>query len=663
MGWSLDRCFQRSGFLATSLAITGLAWNTPGVCQPPSLALSFQKPPKPEPVEVLQPIWHLEKPIQTVSKRPIKSNKNYQLTARIIQPELLTVNEFSDGDCTQVVCLYLSQVDSPPANPELNPRPNPNQDRFIQPQPPQPQPPPQEDFQPQRPPTEPRPIDTTPIPVEQVDVVGSSILTPEEIEAIVNPLEGRSATLTELQDAADRITEIYLEQGYITSRAIVPEQTINDGTVTIQVIEGTLETIEIEGTQRLNPEYIRSRVRLGAGQPLSTPRLEDQLRLLRANPLFESVEASLRAGKDEGESILIVRVIEADAFQVGFSMDNYSPPSIGSERLGVNLRHLNFTGNGDLFFIGYNTTRLITDGESDVVDFLYSFPVNAMNGTVQLRIPPYGSSIIPEFLDDNFDFEIESNSQRYELSYRQPLIRTPIEEFALSTGFAYQQSQTFLDEEGERFGFGPDSDGITRTSVFKFGQDYVHRDPQGAWALRSQFSLGTGLFDATNNASDPNAGFLSWLGQVQRVQRLSRKHLLILQGDLQLAADPLFPSQQFVIGGALSLRGYRQNIRAGDNGFRISIEDRMTLLQNQTGQPTLQLAPFVDFGKVWNHKDNPNEIVGDTFLVGTGIGLFWQPVPDLNIRLDYGLPLIDLDDRGDNIQDDGLYFSITFTPF
>ncbi len=653
MGWSLDRFIQGSGFLATSLTITSLGWNPDALSQASEAALPLKKPLKTEPIEFLQPIS-----TDDTVKKPLKPSKNFDLdfqwSAHSVDSQAITVNDWlSHSSCTKISCLQLSQV---------NPQPNPNQDRFTQPQPqpPQPETPPQPDFEPQPPPPSQLPIDNTPIPVEQVEVVGSSILTPAEIEEIVRPLEGRSATLLELQAAADRITEIYLEQGYITSRAIVPEQTISDGVVTIQVIEGSLEQIEIEGTQRLNPEYIRSRVRLGAGQPLSTPRLENQLRLLRANPLFESVEASLRAGTEEGRSILIVRVIEADAFQLGFSLDNYSPPSIGSERLGVNLRHLNLTGNGDLFFIGYNTTRLITDGESDVIDFLYSLPINPMNGTIQIRIPPYRNRIIQQPFDE---FNIEGKSQRYELSYRQPLIRTPIEEFALSLGFTYQQSQTFLDENGEPFGFGPDEKGITRTSVFKFGQDYVHRDPQGAWALRSQFSLGTGLLNATNNASDPNAGFLSWLGQVQRVQRLSNRHLLIVQGDLQLSADPLFPAQQFVIGGALSLRGYRQNIRAGDNGFRVSVEDRITLLQNQAGQPTLQLAPFVDLGTVWNHKDNPSQITGQTFLVGTGIGLFWQPVPDLNIRLDYGLPLVDLDDRGNNIQDDGLYFSVTFTPF
>lgn len=542
----------------------------------------------------------------------------------------------------------------------VNPRPDPNRDRLLPtPEPPQPQQPSQPDIKPDAAPPDQAPSDETPIPIETIEVTGSTILTPAEIRAITAPIEGQTVLLRELQDLADRFTEIYLERGYITSRAIVPEQTITDGSVEIRVIEGSLEKIEVEGTRRLDPDYIRSRVELGAGTPLSTGRLEDQLRLLRANPLFESIEASLRPGTEEGQSILIVRVSEANPRQVSLSSDNYSPPSIGSERWGVNFRHLNLTGRGDLMFVSYSTTRLITEGESDIVDFLYSIPINPMNGTIQVRIPPYRNRIIQEPFDQ---FDIEGKSQRYEISYRQPLIRTPIEELALSVGFAYQQSQTFRDGEGTPIGLGADEDGITRTSVFKLGQDYIRRDRQGAWAMRSQFSIGTELFGATNTGDRPNSNFLSWLGQVQRVQRLGDNNLLILQGDVQLSADALFPAQQFVIGGGLSVRGYRQNVRSGDNGFRFSAENRITLLRNQSDGPQLQLAPFVDLGTVWNSDENPNDLIGKTFLVGVGMGILWEPLPDLNLRLDYGIPLVDLDDRGNNIQDDGFYFSITFSP-
>ena len=98
----------------------------------------------------------------------------------------------------------------------------------------------------------------------------------------------------------------------------------------------------------------------------------------------------------------------------------------------------------------------------------------------------------------------------------------------------------------------------------------------------------------------------------------------------------------------------------------MSVEDRITLARNEeSGEATLQLAPFIDMGAVWNSDDNPdNDLGDDTFLIGIGLGVIWQPVSGLNLRLDYAPPLIDLDDdiKGDDIQDHGLYFGVFYEP-
>lgn len=548
--------------------------------------------------------------------------------------------------------------------PSENPVPDPNRDRFLQPLP-------DPNFQPPEIPNLDRVPPEQPLPeqpeavleVIEIQVEGSTVLAPEEIEAIVGPLEGRVLSLAQLREVGDTITEIYLERGYITSRAILPPQTVVDGVVKIEVLEGILGEIQIEGLKRLNPSYLKSRIRLGADKPLDTASLENQLRLLRANPLLENVEASLRASQKEGESILIVRVTEADPFDVSVNIDNYSPPSVGSERAGLTVVHRNLTGNGDLFVASYNSAGLIADGDSEVFDFIYNFPINAMNGTVQLRGAPNRNSITQAEFQE---FDISGNTEVYEFSYRQPLVRTPIQEFAVSLGLSYQQSNTLV--LGESFGFGAgrgEGDGTNTSTVIKFGQDYLRRDPRGAWALRSQFNLGVDLFDATIKSEPiPDGRFLSWQGQIQRIQRLSSNHLLIVQSDVQLSTTALLPSHQFVIGGGLSLRGYRQNARSGDNGIRFSIEDRITFERDDSGFPTIQFIPFIDAGAVWNNGDNPNNefLPSQRFLVGVGLGILWQPVQQFNVRLDYGIPLIDLSDRGTNAQDSGFYFSVIFRP-
>ena len=508
--------------------------------------------------------------------------------------------------------------------------------------------------------SEPEPVfptsapDSTGIQVEKIVVTGNTIFE-AQINSIIQPLEGQTVTLEKLQEAADQITQLYLNQGFLTSRAVLDEKSLPTGAIAIQVIEGELEEIEIEGTRRLNPGYIRSRVELGAGKPLNIANLEDQLRLLRTNPLFESVEATLRSGTEAGKSILIVRVTEAGNFDGNLGIDNYSPPSIGGERLSLNLLARNLSGIGDQISASYRP-RTEAFGDSYRVEFRYQAPFNSMDGTLELRTLIDRNKVVQ---GDFQEFDIRGQSERYNISYRQPLLRTPRQELALSLGFTYRNGQTFTFAGPTPFGFGPNEDGVSRTSVFQFGQDYTLRDVSGAWAFRSQFRLGTGLFDATNNPSPiPDGKFFSWLAQVQRVQVLNDDNFLIIQGDLQLATDGLLPSEQFVIGGGQSVRGYRQNVRAGDNGFRFSIEDRITLVRDEGGQPVFILAPFFDMGSVWNVGDNPNPEFSQRFITALGLGLLWQPIEGLNIRLDYAPPLIDLDDRGNNVQDDGFYFSV-----
>jgi len=395
---------------------------------------------------------------------------------------------------------------------------------------------------------------------------------------------------------------------------------------------------------------------LGVDTPLNVFKLEDQLRLLRQNPLFDTLSATLQPGTDLGQSVLAIEVDEANPFYGFASFDNYSPPSLGSERFGIGAGYRNLTGYGDNLFASYFVS---TTGGSDLIDAFYQIPVNPMEGTIQLRTQFNWTEITEDPFDD---LGIEGDSQFYELSFRQPLIRTPTEEFALSLAFSFEDGQTFtFDDIPTPFGFGPDEDGVSRTSVFRFGQDYIRRDANGAWILRSLFNVGTTLFDATSNPEPiPDSAFFSWNGQVQRVQRLSDNHTLVAQASVQLTPDPLLPSEQFVIGGFYSVRGYRESARNGDNGLRLSVEDRITLSRNDRGESILLLIPFADIGYVWNQGDNPNDLPDQTFLASIGSGILYEPVRNLNLRLDYGLPLVDLDDRGDNLQDDGFHFSVNY---
>jgi hemolysin activation/secretion protein len=537
---------------------------------------------------------------------------------------------------------------------------NPNSDRFPQPIPkPEPLPSSKPELKPTPAPTPSTAPSSVMIPVQKIEVLGATILKPIEIQRITKPIEGKSVTLTELQGVANAITQLYLDRGYITSRAIVAQQEIVNGLVKIQVIEGSIEKVEIQGLERLKSAYVRDRLQNGINKPFSQYALEDQLRLLKSDPLLTDLEASLRPGTGAGQSILTVRLKEANGLNGFVGVDNYSSTSTGAERFGGVVGYRNVTGLGDEVSASYFRSF---QGGSNAFDFNYRLPVNGMNGTVQLRYAPNRSKITdPQFVSQG----IRSDSDLYEISYRQPLIRSTREEFALSLGLAFQDGQTFLNQnQPQPFGIGPDANGNSRTRIIKFGQDYLSRDERGAWAFRSQLNLGINIFNATTNASPiPDGQFFSWVGQVQRAQQLSPNHLLIAQADLQLTPDSLLPSQQFTVGGGQSIRGYSQNARSGDNGFRVSVEDRIALQKDRSGASILQLAPFIDAGTVWNRSDNPNNtsLPSQRFLSSIGVGAIYQPSSQFSVRVDYAIPLLNLNQANESARNQSFTFSTGYS--
>ncbi|MBE9030294.1 ShlB/FhaC/HecB family hemolysin secretion/activation protein [filamentous cyanobacterium LEGE 11480] len=493
--------------------------------------------------------------------------------------------------------------------------------------------------------------ETTTFEVKQIEIVGNTRFPESELAAYTKPLEGRQIGLAELRQAVDAITQLYLSKGYLNSRAFLGNQEVTDGTVTIQILEGSVEAIQVEGNNRLPDSYVLDRLRSGVESPLRGDKLEEQLRLLQIDPALETVEASLSPGSAAGKSLLTVRVKEAKTAYFGVTSDNYSAPVVGSERYGIygGLRSLLIPG--DEFFASYNRT---TSGGLNALDFLYRAPVNAQNGTIQLRVAPSWYNITDQEIGQLFD--IDGNSQLYELTYRQPIMRNFRQEFALSLGFALQNGNS--EVSGTNL-----FDTNNRARVLKFGQDFISRDTQGVWAGQSSFNLGLDIFNATDNPSPQADGeFFSWTGQIQRVQRFNPSNVLIAQLNMQFSPDPLLPSQQFIIGGGQSVRGFRQNARFGDNGIRFSLEHRTVVARNRQGNSVAQLAPFFDLGTVWNVGDNPIASPNQRFLAGAGLGLILQPLPGLNMRFDYAVPFRRVDEKNDNLQDQAFYFSLGYQP-
>lgn len=492
------------------------------------------------------------------------------------------------------------------------------------------------------------------ITVERYEVVGSTVFEPGEFAAVTAQFVG-TISFAELLQARSAVTQLYVEQGYITSGAFIPPQTLEDGVVVIQVVEGSLEAVNVTGNRRLRSSYIRDRLQLAGETPLNVPELLEGLQLLQLDPLIERISADLQAGVRPGTSLLQVEVDEADSFGVTPSFDNGRSPSVGSVRRQINVTQANLLGFGDGLSVGYTNTE-----GSNGVDASYSIPINPRDGRIQLGFGMTESEVIEQPFDE---LQIQSTSRYFELGYRQPLHRTPTNEFALGVSFTNQSSQTELgiDDIGPfPLSPGADEEGRTRVSALRFYQEWTERSSQHVLAARSQFSLGVGLFDATINEGAPDSQFLSWRGQGQWVRLLAPDFLLLVRGDVQLAPEGLLPLEQFGLGGQQSIRGYRQDALLTDNGALFSAEVRVPVLRIPEWDGLLQVVPFLDAGTAWN-IDTPDP--DPRHLAGAGMGVLWQMGDTFSARLDVGFPLVSVESRESTWQENGIYFSVSFTPF
>jgi len=496
--------------------------------------------------------------------------------------------------------------------------------------------------------------------VKSFKFIGNTVFSSEELAKAIANYTNRPISFAELLQARSEITKYYTDRGYVTSGAIVPPQTLKteSGVVTLQVVEGSLENINVIGTRRLKPDYVSSRVGIAATKPLNINRLLEGLQLLQLDPLIQNLSVDLQAGTRPGSNILQVKVTEADTFSTNFVIDNTRSPSVGSMRRRVSINQANLLGFGDSLSLGYTNT----DG-SNGGDVNYTLPVNPHNGKVSLNFGITNSNVIERPFDR---LDISSKSSYYELSFRQPVIETPTEQLDLGLTLSHQQSQTFLgvDNIGPYpLSPGADEQGRTSTSTLRFFQQWTKRSNQQVLAFRSQFNLGLGILGATTNENgEPDSRFLSWQGQGQWVRQLAPDTLLLLKADAQLSNTRLLGLEQFALGGQESVRGYRQDFLLKDNGLLGTAEVRLPILRASKIGGLLQIAPFIDVGTGWNSSGAPASNSPNT-LIGTGVGLLWRQGNNLTVRLDFGVPLISIKSKGDTLQEKGIYFSINYTPF
>ncbi|RKZ92573.1 MAG: ShlB/FhaC/HecB family hemolysin secretion/activation protein [Candidatus Parabeggiatoa sp. nov. 1] len=508
------------------------------------------------------------------------------------------------------------------------------------------------------------------IKVKQFKFEGNHVFSNEELATMTQDYQNRELSPEQLQEVKNQITSRYNEAGYINSGAIILDQPVSDGIVTITIIEGELFQIDISGNKRLRTSYIEKRVRGAGAAALNINQLQERLQLLQQRPMVERIHAELKPGVKLGEAILDLGVSEASPYRLQFNFNNHRSPSIGAYRGEIEAWHHNLSewlpgkGWGDMLYLRFG----LTEGLKDYT-MRYELPLNRYDTTLTFDLERSDSDVV-EYPFSELDVESEANTYAITLTHPVQYFKRPDQSLDLALRLEKRDSKTFL--LGRPFSFSPGvQEGESHLSVIRFSQQWLKRSYNQVFAARSSFNFGIDALSSTvNDDGSPDSEFFTWLGQFQYVRRLDdyfdfepiKMSQIIFRTDVQWAEQDLLPLEKLSIGGVSTVRGYRENLLTRDSGFISSLEWRIPVmkwrfLSKEPEDGQVEIMPFIDYGRSWNADSGTPEPKDITSI---GLGFNWRPNPNMNAQVYWGYALRDIPDPDDkDLQDDGVHFEFS----
>ena len=194
--------------------------------------------------------------------------------------------------------------------------------------------------------------DKTTLHVRHIAVTGTEGLAVEEdkLRAVLAPYEGRKLTLAEIYAAADKVTALYREAGYLVAKVYVPQQDARKGALTFKLVPGRYGQVSVKNDSRVRDFMVRGTLDT---QKVLPGELIEQARLERAMLLISDLagagmpRAVIGAGATQGASDVLFDVPEQrliDGFLMG---DNFGTPYTGIWRASGGFNINSPLGIGD----------------------------------------------------------------------------------------------------------------------------------------------------------------------------------------------------------------------------------------------------------------------------------------------------------------------------
>ncbi len=470
----------------------------------------------------------------------------------------------------------------------------------------------------------------------------------QELASVYNDMIGTEISLADLYAIANRITLKYRNDGYILTQAVVPPQTIDGGTAKIQVVEGYINNISLQGDAESSRELdlIESyALKISKGGALNIAEMERQLLLINDLPGVTARTIISPSQTTPGAADMLI-IVERDPFEALVGADNY-----GSRFLGP----LQFNGVASAnSLLGFN--ERITAQAVLAPDAGIELAFGALS--YEQPIGPYGTTLILAGSITDTDpgftlsqFEVEGLSKSLAITAEHPIIRSRDTNIfgRLSLDWRNVDSknnvQTTIKDRIRAARAGIKVDFLERflgTAVNTF-------DIEASRGLDIIGASDKGDANLTRSLGDPQ--FTKYNLRVQRLQRVTPSFNVLLAGRGQYSNDALLSSEEFGLGGISTVRGYDPSETTGDSGIAGKVE-----VQWNNPSRNLQLYTFLDSGTVWN-EDATNSNAKRNSLSSTGIGARFDLPMDISGEVIAAQPLNrDISTRGS--RDPQFFFSL-----
>ncbi len=488
--------------------------------------------------------------------------------------------------------------------------------------------------------------------VEKINVTGNTVISDAEIHKITAPHEGKELKLSEIKTVAEEITRLYNAKGYLTCRAYIPPQKIETKTIEIQVLEGKLGAVNVQGNKYSKPERITRYVKSLGGKVVDYDTLKKYISKMNLHPDRE-VKAVIMPGKDLGTSDLLLDVKDSFPFHIGLDVNNFGTKLTGKERYGLSMRHTNFSGRDDILAARLQWGELVF-----AIGTQYVVPVGDHDTEL-------GASFNYTDVNIGGDFsvlDIGGKAYTYSLFVNQPIFDSRYVDLTWTGSFESKSIQNRLlgtpstNDELRMFHTGINVDEIDR-----YGRTFIVND----LTYGADFMGASDKNDASLSRSGGGAPFFKYDVVANRVHPVHDSTNLYMKASGQLASDKMVSAEQYDIGGVYSVRGYPQSDYLGDMGAGGSMELRVpfyfiprTTKAPWSEEPLWNRINFVGFfDGAYAKLRSP--AVGERpsrSYMGAGGGIRFDLPRNLTGRFEWASPVGDKPQDGSNGQ---FYFSVS----